>query len=115
MNKMPKDNLEFVRHIVDAIKLINAYADKMNKKEFFDDKKTQDAVLREITVIGEAAKNVSEEFRKKTSYVEWRDLAAIRDIMVHQYFRVDLDKVWETIGDLPELKRKLDLLFKKNE
>ncbi|MCL4362744.1 DUF86 domain-containing protein [Candidatus Parvarchaeota archaeon] len=71
----------------------------------------QDAVIRELAVIGEASKNISDSFKVKNNFIEWKKLAGVRDIVVHQYFNIDLDIIWDIIKyDLPELKKKLETI-----
>jgi uncharacterized protein with HEPN domain len=72
----------------------------------------RDAVLRNLEVIGEAAKNLSREIRSRRSDVPWRQIAALRDVLIHQYFGVDLNLVWEIVeGRLPALKRDVEALL----
>ena len=71
---------------------------------FLRESKTQSAVIRELTVIGEAVKQLSEEFREQHPSVDWRGFAGMRDILTHQYFRVDEEEVWKAATvDCPEL------------
>lgn len=111
-NDSKKDDLEFVRHIIEAIKLIETYLKNVKKEEFIGNPEKRDAVIRELTVIGEAAKSISDPFRSKNPSIEWKDLAAVRDIVVHQYFKIDLDIVWDTVkNNLPTLKKKLEQIM----
>ncbi|MEW6679932.1 MAG: HepT-like ribonuclease domain-containing protein [bacterium] len=66
----------------------------MSYKEFLEDIKTQDAVVRNLEIIGEAAKNISEELKKKYPRIQWKDLAGVRDKLIHHYFGVNFDIVW---------------------
>ena len=112
MNKSSaKDDAEFVRHIVEAINLIEQYVKGVDEEAFIKNNEKHDAAIRELIVIGEAAKGISDNFKAKNSSVEWRKLAGVRDIMVHQYFKLNLDAVWSIIDkDLPGLKNKLTRL-----
>jgi len=68
----------------------------------------QSAVIRELEIIGEAAKNVSVETKSKHPDIPWKQMSGLRDKLIHDYFGVDLDAVWETVKrDLPVLKEKL--------
>lgn len=114
MNKpAAKDDLEFVRHIAEAITLIETYLENVREEEFIKSREKQDAVMRELIVVGEASKKISDAFKAKNPLVEWRSLAAVRDILVHQYFKINADAVWSTSkNDLPTLKKKLSALLK---
>src|SRR3989442_1460925 len=72
----------------------------------------QDAVLRNFTVIGEAVKNLSQSFRDAHPDVPWREVAGMRDILIHQYFRINLDTVWSVVeSKLPDLLTKVEAML----
>jgi len=100
--------------MLDAINLIESYLQNKDYKDFKNNRMLQDAVIREIEIIGEAAKNVSADFRKKYPDIPWRSIAGMRDKLIHGYFGVDLGAVWDTaIKDLPRLKRMLMSILNK--
>jgi len=112
---MKKDAV-FLKHILDAINLIEEYLKDKSHEEFKDNRMLQDAVIREIEIIGEAAKNLSKEFRNKHSDIPWRQIAGMRDKLIHGYLGVDLDAVWDTATmDVPSLKERLQEILKKEE
>jgi len=78
------------------------------KSAFYQDARTQDAVLHNLAVIGEAAKRVDAEFRAQHPDIPWRSMAGLRDVLIHQYDRVRLDLVWTAVKDsLPLLKEEI--------
>lgn len=105
---MKKDPKIFLKHIVESIEEIEKYTKGVSKEEFFKDSKSQDAVIRRIEIIGEAVKNLPSGFKNKHPEISWPEIAGMRDVLIHEYFGVDLDIVWETIKkDLPDLKEKI--------
>jgi uncharacterized protein with HEPN domain len=104
---MPRDRAT-VLDIVLACRRIQRFTSGLGRDEFLGDEKTQSAVLHQLLVIGEAAKRVSGSFRDAHVQVPWRDMAGMRDRLVHQYDAVDLDEVWKTIET--EISRVLTLL-----
>lgn len=107
-------DLPYINHILDAITDIESFILKVSKDNFFNNKEKQSAVVRQIEVIGEAVKNLSNELRNKYPIVPWNKIAGIRDRIVHKYFDVDLNIIWDVINnDLQILKQKI-LKIKKD-
>lgn len=105
----PRDDTVFVRHIRDAIARIESYLDGVTEEAFLRTPIVQDAVIRQIQIIGEAAKRLSNSFRDSTPAIPWADIAGMRDKLVHDYMGVQLDAVYETAArDIPALKVQLD-------
>ena len=109
-------DVTYLRHILDAIKDIEESTNNILKKDFKKDKDIREANIRRIEVIGEAVKNISVKIRKKHPNVEWKDIAGMRDKLMHHYFGVNLETVWKTIKeDLPILKKQIkEILEKEN-
>lgn len=111
---MIKDNFVYLKHILDAIDRIEKYTKKINQNSFSKNNLVQSAVIREIEIIGEAAKRLSNEFKEEHSGIPWKQMAGMRDKLIHDYFGVDLDAVWGTVKkDIPILKKEVGRIFKK--
>jgi uncharacterized protein with HEPN domain len=83
----------------------------MTFQDFLRDKKTQNAVIRSVEVIGEAAKKIPKSIREKYKLIPWKKMAGMRDKMIHEYFGVDLEILWKTIKeDVPSLKPLIEQL-----
>ena len=104
---------DFLSDIREAIHRITTYVIGMSYETFMADTKTQDAVIRNLEIIGEATKNPSEQLRTKYADVPWRSMAGVRDRLVHHYFGVNLDIVWQ-IATI-ELSQVSSLLKKSKE
>jgi len=98
--------------IVLACRDIEEFVSGFSKVDFFNSKLTQDAVIRNIAVIGEAAKRLSEEFRNQHSEIPWKSIAGMRDHLIHAYDQVDLERVWHVATEeAPALRRYLEPLL----
>lgn len=108
---MKRDQV-YLRHILDAITKIESYV-AVGKNAFMTTSYWQDAVVRQLEIIGEATKRISEELRSQHSEIAWRRIGGMRVVLIHDYMGVDLTVVWEvTQRDLPELKQKIEALLK---
>ena len=109
---MRKNYDVYFKDMVDAMQNIEEYTEGFNFKGLKDNKLIRDAVIRNLEVIGEAAKNIPEEIRDKHPEIKWREIAGLRDRLIHKYFEVDLEIVWDIIRNkLPELKTKITAIF----
>lgn len=105
---MKKDAKVFIRHILESIGFIEEYVKGKTESDFLDSVPLQDMIIRRIEIIGEATKNVPGNIREKYSDIPWKNIAGMRDILIHEYFGVDLKLAWQTaIKDIPDLKKKL--------
>ncbi len=103
-----RGNIEFLGDIYESTLRIELYIQDIDYESFLEDIKTQDAVVRNLEIIGEAAKNISNEFKEKYPQILWKDLAGIRDKLIHHYFGVNLEIVWTIIDeDLPQLRKEI--------
>lgn len=111
---MKPNNQVYLLHIRDAIIEVERYRDAHTYQQFLDEPWDQAAVTRHLEIIGEAAAHVSEDFRAAHPNIPWRRIADFRNVLVHEYFAVDVKLVWEILEqDLPKLKESIELLLEK--
>ncbi len=111
-----KDNRIYLEHILDSIVLIEQYTRGMSVDKFKKDSKTVDAVIRNFEIIGEAAGKLPQQFRDRHPEVPWKSLTGLRNVLIHEYFGVDVEAVWENIGQkLPELKTQMETILSREE
>lgn len=96
---MDKSTTVFLLHIRDAIHQIEEYIANYSYQQFLEDKKTQDAVIRQLEVIGEATSNLEDTFKKENSQIPWREISDFRNVLAHEYWDVDLAIVWKAIHE----------------
>jgi len=105
---MKRDDTVYLRHILDAIELFREYTKGMTENEFLGNTMAHDAVVRQIEILGEAARNISEEYKNKHSKLPWGKMIGIRNKIIHEYFNINYAIVWDTVkDDLPYLKKAI--------
>lgn len=108
----PHDPIVFLRHIQDACVQIQLYINDVEPGDFYRNNLIQDGVIRQLEVIGEAARNIPKAFRAQHPHVAWQEIAGMRDKLIHDYFGVDLDIVWVTARkDIPQLRNQIHTML----
>lgn len=108
-----RGDLDYIKDIRESLKRIESYKGNMSYSEFLLDYKTQDAIVRNIEIVGEAAKNISEKFKQEHPQIPWHELAGVRDRLIHHYFGVNYDIVWGIATDeVPRLIKEIDKILK---
>ncbi|MEM4308546.1 MAG: DUF86 domain-containing protein [Thermoplasmata archaeon] len=114
---MSKDDTVYLKHILDALQRIEEYTQGVSYECFQKSNLIQAGVIRELEIVGEATKRLSENTRMRYPHIPWNKMARMRDKLIHGYFGVDLDAVWDTVKkDVPLLKTMLvEILEKENK
>jgi len=111
---MPRESEVYLEDMLEAANRIRRYVRGLDFEGFRGDERTVDAVIRNLEILGEAAKRVPESIRVQCPDVEWRKVAGLRDILIHQYFGVDLKIVWDVVlGKLPALRTAIETALKR--
>lgn len=112
-----RDNITDIvrlKHILDAIKDINRFIKNTDYQKFESDKMLQSACIHQLEIIGEAANHFSDEFFKRYKEIEWVEIIGLRNMLIHEYFGIDLRIVWQVIqNDLPKLKKNINIILKE--
>lgn len=109
---MSRENGVFLEDIMESIQAIEKYTNDISEGQFHDNKQAQDAVVRRFEIIGDAVKNLDEDYKNKHPHIPWRKIAGMRDILIHEYFGVNISRVWEAARkDVPVLKVEINKLL----
>lgn len=104
----------YLKHVLDSIKKIEEFTKNLSKKDFLASIEKQDSVTRRIEIIGEAVKNISSKLRVSHPEIEWKKITGTRDILIHAYFSVDEQLLWDIVENkLPILKKQIEHILKE--
>ncbi len=105
---MTRDVRLYIEDVLDSIAKIERYTKDINENDFLADTQAQDSVLRRLEIIGEAVKNIPDDFRNKYPQIPWKRIAGLRDILIHEYFGVNLRRAWKVAKeDILSLKQEI--------
>ncbi|MBK6962663.1 MAG: DUF86 domain-containing protein [Bacteroidales bacterium] len=108
-----KDDIAFIEHILLCIDKIQEYTKNLTAQDFNNSELIQDAVIRNIEIIGEATKKISKDLKSQYLEIPWKEMSGMRDKLIHDYFGVDVDVVWKTVNeDIPFLKSLIENIDK---
>jgi uncharacterized protein with HEPN domain len=111
-----RDYRDYLQDIFDAVNDIENFVDNMTYEEFIKDRKTLNAVVRSIEIIGEASKNIPETMKAKHKELPWKQMAGMRDKLIHAYFGVDVETLWKAVKEnIPPLRQSIQQMLKDLE
>jgi len=109
---MPRGYKACLRDILEAISKIERYIEEMSFEDFSQDDLIKDGIARNLEIIGEAVKNIPDEIKKKNYDLEWKKIAGLRGILIHTYFGIDVEIVWDIVKNkIPSVKEKIMEMF----
>jgi uncharacterized protein with HEPN domain len=108
-----KDNTIFLEHILESARAIHGYIKGVGKASFSLSPEKQDSIIRRLEIIGEAVKKLDKDFKNRYDKVAWDKIAGMRDVLIHDYFGVDVELVWNTVKkDIPKLEKYVKEILK---
>jgi len=111
-----RDDSVYLRHLLHAVSKIETYLRDVDEERFLRESLIQDGVIRQLEIFGEAVKNLSEELRAQHAHLPWKDMAGMRDKLIHHYFGVDIGIVWITATkDIPVFKTEIRKILEISE
>jgi len=111
-----RDLRDYLQDILDAVDDVESFVGNLTYEEFIHDRKTLNAVIRSIEVIGEASKKLPDALKAKYSELPWREITGMRDKLIHAYFGMDTETIWKTVKEnIPPLKKSIQKMLKDQE
>jgi len=108
MSKQKRDYLLFIEDVLTCIEKIERYTSNVSFEDFSGNDMAVDAVIRNFEIIGEAVKKIPEEIKTRYADVEWKEAAGFRDVLIHDYFGIDIEAVWDTVrNNIPPFKKQI--------
>lgn len=109
---MSRSTVEYLRHILDEANYLLSEAKIADKENFLRNETLKRAFVRSLEIMGEATKNVPDDFKEKYAHVEWRSIAAMRDRLIHHYFGIDYEIVWDAVTNkVPKLQQDIQKII----
>ena len=116
MSKQRRDYILVIEDVLTCIEKIERYTSNVSFEEFCGNDMAVDAVIRNFKIIGEAVKKIPEEIKKKYAGVEWKEAAGFRDVLIHDYFGIDIEAVWDTLrNNIPSFKKQIVKVLKSEK
>lgn len=111
-----RDYRDYLQDILDAVDDVEVFVGDMSFEEFKKDRKTLNAVVRSIEIIGEASKKLPDSLKAKYKELPWKEMGGMRDKLIHAYFGMDTETIWKTIKEnIPSLKKSIQKMLKDQE
>ncbi len=111
---MSKEPLEFLRHISEECSFIISVSKMLKKDQFLDDETLKRAIVRSLEIVGEATKKIPVDFKIKWNSIQWKNMAGMRDRLIHDYIGVNYSIVWDVVKNkIPQLSEQIDEVLRE--
>lgn len=111
-----RNEIVFIEDILECIQKIQNYIKNITETEFQNDSEKQGAIIRRIEIMGEATKKISSQTRKKYPNIPWKEMAGMRDVVIHEYFGISINLIWKVATkEIQEIKPEIEKILKDND